>query len=458
MTQVDLPQEFARKMKELLGDEYDAYLESFQQQRLAGLRLNTMRLECDPPEWIRKLPWPVKPVPWTSNGFYYDETVRPSKDSYYFAGLYYLQEPSAMAPAAVLPIEPGHRVLDLCAAPGGKSTELGARLCGQGVLVSNDISASRAKALLKNLELWGIDNLYVTSEEPGHLAQVFPGFFDRILVDAPCSGEGMFRKDPEMIKSWKSRGPEAYVPIQREILTHAVQMLAPDGYLLYSTCTFDVSENEEQIRWLLEEVPKQDLELVNLPLPAGASSGIGLEGCLRLFPHKVSGEGHFLALLHKKGKGQPHWSTPNGLGEPGISGPNRKVAEEFLSHTSRTFDVSRLYQKNESIYYLPQELGIVPGIRYLRTGLWLGDIKRGRFEPSQALAMTLSMDTFDSVVSFTHEDERVIRYLKGETLQLAPQEEPASGWCLVCVDGYPLGFAKSVQGRLKNKYHTGWRW
>lgn len=306
MSELKLSEEYLNRMRDLLGEEeFSAYLKSFDEERLYGLRVNTAK--TSPEAFPELVPWDLKQIPWIPNGFYYEGTKRPAKDPYYYAGLYYLQEPSAMTPAMLLPVEPGDRVLDLCAAPGGKSTELGVKLAGKGVLISNDISNSRAKALLKNLELWGIANICVTSETPDKLAGVFGPWFDKILIDAPCSGEGMFRKDEDMVKSYEEHGPEYYSRIQKEITDQAVRMLAPGGLLLYSTCTFSRCEDEEIICHILNR--HEEMELVKLPLFEGASDGIGLNGCLRLFPHKIKGEGHFMALLHKKvvrrGSGQP---------------------------------------------------------------------------------------------------------------------------------------------------------
>ena len=207
MSELKLSEEYLNRMRDLLGEEeFSAYLKSFDEERLYGLRVNTAKVT--PEAFPELVSWDLKPVPWIPNGFYYEGTERPAKDPYYYAGLYYLQEPSAMTPAMLLPVKPGDRVLDLCGAPGGKSTELGVKLAGKGVLISNDISNSRAKALLKNLELWGISNICVTSETPDKLADVFGPWFDKILIDAPCSGEGMFRKDDDMVKSYEERGPE----------------------------------------------------------------------------------------------------------------------------------------------------------------------------------------------------------------------------------------------------------
>ena len=474
----DLPEPFRIQMQELLGGEYDAYLESFDAPPAAGLRVNTAK--WTPAEAAGKLGVPLRPVPWTDNGFYYN-SGRLSKDPYYYAGLYYLQEPSAMAPARFLPVKPGDRVLDLCAAPGGKSTELGARLKGRGLLWANDISNSRAKALLKNLELFGIANICVSSEEPDRLAQFYPEYFDSVLVDAPCSGEGMFRREPDMVKDWTERGPEYYAPLQAEILKQAVKLLRPGGYLMYSTCTFSRMEDEGNVLRLLEEHP--EMELVPLKRFAGACGGIGLEGCLRLFPHKVEGEGHFLALMRKKmtetaradalevaqaeTRQNPQAETENavraeisGHASAETRGHSKMLPElaAFLSKCRSGWDERRFLINGESVYYLPENFIPAKGIRYLRTGLLAGSLKNGRFEPSQALAMTLNADTFADSISFEHEDERVVRYLKGETVFLREDEPERQGWQLICVDGYGLGFAKAAGRTLKNKYYPGWRW
>ena len=220
-----LPAEFEKRMQGLLGEEYPDFLCCYDREKKQGLRVNTGKISVE--EFLRLTPFQLTPIPWTENGFFYREEDQVTKHPHYYAGLYYIQEPSAMLPASRLPVEPGDRVLDLCAAPGGKATELGARLKGKGLLVANDVSVSRAKGLLKNLELFGVTNALVTAETPQQLLKQFGTYFDKILVDAPCSGEGMFRKDPSLIKSWMERGPEYYAPIQEEILSCAVQMLRP---------------------------------------------------------------------------------------------------------------------------------------------------------------------------------------------------------------------------------------
>ena len=459
---MNLPIEFEEKMQDLLGGEYNDYLKCYEEPRHYGLRVNTSKISID--RFLEIAPWPLRPIPWIENGFYYDgEKYQPAKHPYYFAGLYYLQEPSAMTPANRLPIEAGDRVLDVCAAPGGKATELGAKLNGSGVLIANDLSNSRARGLLKNIELFGIGNVLVLSEEPGKLVNYFPEYFDKILVDAPCSGEGMFRKDADMVKDWLEHGPAYYAPIQKEILHQAVAMLKPGGMMVYSTCTFDKREDEEQILSLLKTYP--EMEVVPLPRFAGACDSFGFSGAIRLFPHKIKGEGHFVVLLRKNADGQE--AKQGKGGKQTKAGKQAKIPavlekepelKAFLEKCGIFEDPSRFMVREDSIYYLPENFEPAKGIRYLRTGLLVGTLKKGRFEPSQALAMALSPDTFEDCISFDRGDDRVIRYLKGETVSLNEGEKPRKGWVLVCVDGFPLGWAKRQKGRLKNKYAVSWKW
>ena len=467
MTDVrQLPEAFLLKMQELLGEEFGQYLESFKEEWKPGLRVNTLKLS--PGELAELVPWNLEPVPWADNGFYYDgtldgEVLRPSKHPAYYAGLYYLQEPSAMTPAAMLPVVPGDRVLDLCAAPGGKSTELASKLKGRGMLVSNDISYSRARALLKNLELAGAANICVTSEAPEKLAGVWPEFFDKILVDAPCSGEGMFRRDEDMVKDWNEKGPEYYVPIQRQILSQAAAMLRPGGYMLYSTCTFSVEEDEENVAYVLEEFPQMQLCCLDLDKVPGACGGFGLSGCMRLFPHRLKGEGHFLALMRKKGgdDGGKEILPPM---DPGTAGKRVRAVEKekeldaFLRQSGAEWDYERIVIHQDNAYYLPEGLAWNLPLRFLRTGLFLGELKKGRFEPSQALAMSMKAGQFPNTVSFPGGDSTVLRYLKGETISLEGDEGPVKGWCLAAMEGFPLGWAKGTGMSLKNKYYPGWRW
>ena len=453
-----LPVAFIKNMREILGEEGLAeYLDSFEKPKFTGLRVNTSKISVE--EFLRISPFKLRRVPWTENGFYYTEEDSPTHHPYYYAGLYYIQEPSAMAPAAVLPVERGERVLDLCAAPGGKATELGAKLNHTGLLVANDASASRTKALLKNLEVFGIPNLLVTSEMGDRLDRSFHEYFDKILLDAPCSGEGMFRKQAHMIPAWEKQGPEVFANMQREILRQAAELLKPGGTMLYSTCTFSKLENEGSIdgflaehpEFTLEEIPRQEGFCSGMPELVG--SRFPLERCVRLFPHKIDGEGHFLALLKKAGEKIP--GAPEPAGRPGRIPAE---LEAFLQDVSMPMELSRIVVKDTKVFLMPEGVGRCPGLRFLRSGLYLGELLKKRFEPSQAFAMALKKEEYASVIDLSAADDRVIRYLKGETLEIEDGESSRpEGWQLVCVDGYPLGWGKLIRGTLRNKYFSGWR-
>ena len=437
---MQLPKIFLEEMQELLKEEFPAYIKSFEDESVQGIRVNTAKISVE--EFQRLAPFDLEPVPWTDNGFYVRSKDQVSKHPYYFAGLYYVQEPSAMLPAATLKAQPGDAVLDLCAAPGGKATELGGRLGRKGILLANDISHSRAKALLKNLELAGVGNLMVSSALPENLEAEYTGFFDKILIDAPCSGEGMFRRDPAMLKSYAEHGPQYYAEIQREILKSAVPMLKPGGKMVYSTCTFSRLENEETIRWVLENYP--DMRFVPL----------GKDGVLRLFPHRVKGEGHFTAMLEKTGEPVPE-KEKTAVKKQTLPKEYEEFAAKYLNLQLEDWQYRTI---EDRLYALPRDICIKGKIRYLRTGLLLGENKKKRFEPSQALAMFLKQSEAKSTISFAADDGRVIRYLKGETIELTEAEEKGLlAWTLVCVDGFPLGWAKLVNGSLRNKYYAGWR-
>ena len=405
---MELPITFEQNMRTLLQDDYDSYAACLEQPMHHGIRINTMKISVE--EFLKINPFHLRPVPWCENGFYYDETLdKPSKHPYYFAGLYYIQEPSAMTPAHVLPVEAGDRVLDICAAPGGKSTELAAKLHGTGLLVSNDISASRAKALLKNLEVFGTENALIISEAPYKLAERFHEYFDKILIDAPCSGEGMFRKSVSMITAWENNGNQLFADLQRSILDQVVTMLKPGGMLLYSTCTFAPLENEQSIEYLLSLDDR--LELVDF--------------------HPYEGFDH----------GHPEWGN---------------TGNETLTHTTHEFHPERFEISGDKLYYIPESFPTVRGLRILRCGLYVGEIKKNRFEPSKSLEMALTKDEFDNCLDLSADDTKVIKYLKGETIDF-DDTSVKNGYVLVCVDGYPLGFGKANQGVLKNKYLPGWR-
>ena len=528
---MDLPQEFLQRMKIMLGEEYDEFLRTYEEPRRFGLRVNTLKISVE--DFTNLAPFHLRKIPWIDNGFYYEREDDPARHPFYHAGLYYLQEPSAMTPANILPVEPGEHVLDMCAAPGGKATALAAKLQGKGLLVANDISASRAKALLKNLEVFGVKNSFVTNAAPVKLAEQFEESFDKILVDAPCSGEGMFRKDIANAKAWSLDKVEECAKIQREITKQAVKMLRPGGLMLYSTCTFSAEENEGTIAYLLETC--QEMELLEIPMYHGFSHGMPqllnikdvpeiyeersrqetwkvleaagvldgmdsgkwdqLKKCVRIFPHKMDGEGHFLALLKKKGELPGiHKKVQRKSGKP--SKEEDKVLREFLQDVTMDWSMEQIEVRNGQAYFMPEPPEIRGKIPFLRNGLYLGELKKGRFEPSQSLAIalrgpgftvrneseteendskTVSKKTekndsktaskktqseceYASVIDLPYDDDRVRKYLCGETIDVDDlQPKRSKGWQLVCVNGYPLGWGKLVNGTLKNKYHAGWR-
>ena len=438
---INFPQKFLDEMLALLGDEYDDFIKSYDKPMNYGLRVNTLKLS--PEEYLKLSGEHLKRVPWNELGFYYDGSQSYTKNPLYHAGLYYIQEPSAMRPAHLLPVSEGDRVLDMCAAPGGKSTALGAKLNGTGLLVSNDVSASRAKALLKNIEFFGIKNSLVLCENPEKLSGVFPEYFDKVLIDAPCSGEGMFRKKPSMTANWETFGPQHFGKIQREILLHGADMLKPGGFMVYSTCTFSAVEDEGSVTYLLNERPEMTC--------------VAME---RLWPHQVDGEGHFCALLKKGGQAPDIQKVPAYRYTPA---KGLEAFYEFLKDAKITldFETRRLVIQKNSLYYFPEEMPDFTGLHVIRNGWYLGELKKNRFEPSGAFARALTTEVCGHVLDFDRLDPRVVKYLKCETIEAGDasgQSSPENGWYLVCVAGYPLGFGKLSSGTLKNKYPVGWRW
>lgn len=486
---MNLPAEFEEKMRRLLGDEMDAYLACYNEPRYYGLRVNTSKVSVE--EFRRICPFEITPIPWIENGFYYDgETVSPAKHPYYFAGLYYLQEPSAMTPASRLPISPGDRVLDICAAPGGKATELGVRLKGEGLLAANDISSSRAKGLLKNIEVFGIGNVLVLSEEPGRLVQYFPEYFDKILIDAPCSGEGMFRKDEAARQEWSPAHVTMCAERQGKILEEAARMLKPGGVLVYSTCTFAPEENEGTISafihahgdYIIEET--DCCEAFSQGQPGWADDPAdGIEYTMRLWPHKLKGEGHYIACLRRRGEGaepeMPTYEESGGNRKDRISsqnsiisknpknnkenrerGSDRKLREAVTTFLTQELGLPETWTDGqdgtvirfgEQIYLVPEGMIPLAGVKVLRPGLCLLTDRKNRFEPAHALAMTLTGKDTDRVKELTMEEAG--RYLRGESISCGQER----GWMLLSYEGYSLGFGKASGGQIKNHYPKGLR-
>lgn len=459
---MNLPIEFEKKIKAFLGNEWDDFLYSYDNNRFQALRFNTLKVQS-PEERMRILKTlkisSDKKVSWANEAYYFDENVRPGKHPYHEMGLYYIQEPSAMSAAALLAPKPGMRVLDLCAAPGGKSTQLATYLGDSGLLVSNEINTQRSRILSQNIERMGIKNAIVTNEDSFVLASHFPGFFNAIQVDAPCSGEGMFRKLPEAIEQWSMENVAICAARQKEILDNAAVMLKPGGTIVYSTCTFSKEENEDVIEYFLEKHPDFTLEEME-----------------RFWPHKVDGEGHFVAKLVRRGSVDTGFKSDrqtkkiknnkNRKNEtkPALTKENMKLLSEFLDETisddmAALIKNSRLVMFGEQLYRLPDMEVDIKGLKVQRAGLHIGEFKKQRFEPSHSLALALKLSEAKNVVKLTCDNPQTIGFFNGQSVMLSDEQaaECKKGWALVCVDGYPAGWGKVNGTQVKNHYPKGLR-
>lgn len=452
-----LPEQFLNRMEGLLGEEYPAFLESFSEDSSRGLRVNTIKADVD--AFLKSGYFSLEKVPWAENGFYIDGAEKPGKSPLHAAGVYYIQEPSAMAPAAFLEVRPKERVLDLCAAPGGKTTQLAASMQGKGILISNEIHPARAQVLSENVERMGLKNVIVTNETPERLAAVFAGYFDKILVDAPCSGEGMFRKSEEARAEWSPENVALCAKRQDDILDCAAGMLRPGGRLVYSTCTFAPEEDEGTVSRFLER--HSDFAIEQVKLPEGflggkkewvANPAPGLEHTARLMPHKLRGEGHYFAVLERAGGSDFLPMGKNGM-EKSISEREYSLFSEFKEQYLSVEDFCGTYLRyGEQLYLGMAEMPALKGMKVLRPGLHLGTFKKNRFEPSHALALALKPKEAKQAVAVSFAEAE--KYINGQTL---PVNTHAKGWCLVCVDGCSLGWGKVTGNVLKNHYPKGLR-
>ncbi|MBQ8797132.1 MAG: RsmB/NOP family class I SAM-dependent RNA methyltransferase [Oscillospiraceae bacterium] len=426
-----LPEEFLKRMENQLGSEYPAFLQSLERPRAVALRF-------DPTKKTPTLPFVQEQIPWEPAGYYYDLEARPGLHPYHEAGVYYLQEASAMAPVSLLDPQPGERVCDLCAAPGGKTTQIAGRMGGEGFLLCNEINPKRAKILSRNIERMGVSNALVTNEHPQNLAKRYPGFFDRVLIDAPCSGEGMFRKEEAAVTDWSQETVEMCARRQTEILHSGAQLVRPGGRLVYSTCTFAPEENEQAIAAFLEIHPDFAPETVDAPwfMP-------GPNGSFRMWPHKLLGEGHFAAVLRRVGEKEEGFTPAAG----------EKLPKEWLDFAKKlniNLPAGKAVLFGRSLYWAPTEMPDLRGVKVLRPGLELGEVKKDRFEPAHALALWLRETAVTQNLSA--DSAEICAYMHGETI---PTDH--SGWCLVQVDGYSIGWGKGDGKILKNHYPKGLR-
>lgn len=451
---MELPIKFLEKMQNILGDEYDAFIKTYEENRKAALRINTLKGNSE--KLFSVLGETLSSVPWTSDGYFYPDTMQPGKSPLHEAGAYYIQEPSAMLPAELLKAQPGECILDLCAAPGGKTTKIAADMKGEGLLVANEIHPKRAAILSSNVERMGIKNAVVTNESSDRLLKKFPEFFDRILVDAPCSGEGMFRKDEEARAQWNEENVIKCAVRQKEILDNAAAMLRPGGKLVYSTCTFSPEENEKMIVDFLNDHSEFSVEKIDTP-PCISNGRPELAGnderaafTFRIWPHLTEGEGHFAAVLKKDGKNENVYRNSNISPCPKeYEKLYRAFADEFLKNPP-TGEISAF---GENLYIMPPFLPNLDGIKVLRFGLHLGTVKKNRFEPSHSLAMTLKPQDAVQCAELSISDKEIFAYLRGETIPAGDLK----GWCLVSVSGYTTGWGKAAGGIIKNHYPKGLR-
>ena len=477
----DIPSTFLSRMSALLGDEFAPFLASYEQPAVTGLRANTLKIV--PETLAERLSIDLLPVPWSTAAFVVAaaDRGRPGKHPYHAAGLYYMQDPSALMPVEILDPQPGETVLDLSAAPGGKSTQVAARLAGKGLLVANEVVPKRGWELAGNLERWGATNVAITAETPERLAQRFPSFFDAVLVDAPCSGEGTFRKSPAARQAWSPALVEGCALRQHGILEQAAQLVRPGGRLVYSTCTFAPEEDEGAVarfllhhpEFVLAEPParpgfcpgRPDWLPSSLAAKLAAGPSPDLARCVRLWPHRAPGEGHFAALLVKSNLSTPYTSeTPAGspagspAGPPAYRPPRlpklaQSAFDAFIAKALADAPAPSPTLIGSYLYALPPGLPDLSGLRFLHPGWWLGEIKKDRFEPSHAFALGLAPSQVRQVADYPVESDDLLAYLRGETLVSAGVD----GWTLISVDGFSLGWGKRVAGRLKSHYPKGLR-
>ena len=427
-----LPEAFLTRMKVQLGEEYEAFLKSLERPRAVALRFNPLKGESP------AMPFVGEQVPWEPMGRYYDPEARPGLHLYHEAGVYYLQEASAMAPVSLLDPQPGEKVCDLCAAPGGKTTQIAGRMRGEGFLLCNEINPKRAKILSRNIERMAVANALVTNEHPENLAKRFPGFFDRVLVDAPCSGESMFRKEEAAVTDWSQETVEMCARRQAEILHSAAKMVRPGGRLVYSTCTFAPEEDEGAVAAFLAAHPEFTPEAVDAPWFVPVENGGH-----RMWPHKLLGEGHFAAVLRKTDGEEEEIPAAAGEKLP-------KQWQVFAKELEITLPEGKAVSFGQNFFWAPATMPDIQRLKVLRPGLELGTVKKDRFEPAHALALWLH--GCGNVQSYGPDSEEMRRYIHGDVV---PSEK--KGWCLVCAGGYSIGWGKGDGRVLKNHYPKGLR-
>lgn len=433
---VNLPNAFVERMKKQLPkEEWNEFFGVYKNPPVKGIRVNL--LKCDVETFKEISPYELSPVSWEDCAFSVKEE-RVGGHPYHFAGVYYSQEPSATCAAPLLDVQGGERVLDLCSAPGGKGTQLAAKMGGKGLIVLNEPVYSRAKILSQNVERMGIKNALVTCATPQELKKVFKGCFDKILIDAPCSGEGMFRKNAEeALTEWSEENVALCARRQEEILDAGTEMLKKGGRLVYSTCTFSIEEDEGQTENYLKK--HTEMRLIKKE---------------KLYPHKIVGEGHFAALFERTEGGEETYVKER---KPSVKRESEAAYRVFEKEFFKEKFAFRLYEANGVLYELPENTPDWKNLQILRVGVRLGEMKNGRFEPDHSLALCAKKEECKRVITLKSNDERLEKFLRGETLLLTAEEQATNGWCLVTVDGFAVGLGKIVGDTVKNHIPKGLR-
>ena len=522
---IQLPIEFENRMRSMLGDEFSEFLSAYEESNYHGLRINELKAGVSTADELKAL-FGIRPVPWCMTGYYYDEDVRPGRHPYHHAGLYYIQEPSAMFVGELArevirerrqltDSRMSMRVLDLCAAPGGKTGHIAGVMNGDGVLVANEIVPGRAKILSQNVERMGISNCIVTNENPDRLATFMPGYFDLIVVDAPCSGEGMFRRDEIARTEWSEANVEMCAKRGQDILDAADKMLKYGGVLIYSTCTFAPAEDEQAISDFLSGHPEYYVKKVKVQRhdgsndldgwpSAGRMAWVDSEGesvdkderkttdracadssadadrdveakfadegnitdTYRLWPHRLHGEGHYAAVI-RKGNAEAEYITATDDNQRKKERMSKKSSNQKTGNLSQAIKLFEAFAEKflceipegeyrlfgDNLYLMPQDSPLIDSLRLERAGLWLGEVKKDRFEPSHALALSLREGQWRMAHNICDEQE-MVKYLRGESI---PCGKEVNGWCVVTFAGYSAGLGKASNGMIKNHYPKGLR-
>lgn len=447
-----LPVDFIDQMNRILKDEFPLFMETYHQPSTRAFRINTQKIPTQ--KLMNQVPFSLDSVLWCKDGYYFRYPQdRPGKHAYHVAGLYYIQEASAMAPVEALDPQPGEFILDLCSAPGGKTTQIATKMKGKGLLVANEIDTKRSRILVENIERLGVIHAVMLNESPERLATRFPQFFDRILVDAPCSGEGMFRKDPDTIKRWSPRLIDKCALLQKNILEAAAKMLRPGGRLVYSTCTFNSIENESVIESFLNQHP--NYSLIPVPQRKYYQPGYDRNGLTaRLWPHRLRGEGHFIAVLQKKEERFVNHFNYSSF-KP-LSKKMKLLLEDFWDETFLTpFPSEQSFSMyGDHVYLVSDQLPSLQGLKVKRPGFYLGEIRKARFIPSYALAMIQNASSVQRIINFSEKDPDLYRFLQGETLY----SNQSKGWTIIAVDDYPICWGKIAGGIIKNHLPKWLRW